>query len=157
MMRALIMLAVLTPGALKAQSSPATPAVIDYLSAIDLPLTAEDTVRLGASNIQLRQVALDARRPLYTRGRAIAAYAQVADFRGLDWLATIARSPLPRPLRRQAVISISEIYGPIAPAQVIGTLIELLPSMPWNQVDLLKRLSVVSAPEPARPTVSDSR
>ena len=148
--------ALLLLGGPPASSSSSSAALFDYLSAIDLPLSAEHTVRIGGKSSELRAVVLDNEQPLYTRSRALAAYAQIADFQSLDWLTVVAHAPLPRPLRRQAVISIAEIYGPIAPAQVSVILIELMPSMPWNNADLLKRLRVLSVTERAKTLLTDS-
>ena len=161
--------ALLLLGGPPASSSSSSAALFDYLSAIDLPLSPEHTVRIGGKSSELRAVVLDNEQPLYSRSMALAAYAQIPDFQSLDWLTVVADAPLPlqikaatklpplpRPLRRQAVISIAEIYGPIAPAQVSVILIELMPSMPWNNADLLKRLRVWSVTERAKTPLTDS-
>lgn len=130
----------MVPGAFGSPSQ----VVIDYLGAIDSPITSERLVHIGAKTEELWSVVLDDERPLYLRGRALAAYAQIADFRSLELLSASAGSTLPRPLRRQAIISLAEVFGPIAPAYVRTILIELIPAMPWCESTLSMKLERLS-------------
>ena len=131
---------------------------MNYLAAIDVPLSPLGTAMAGGVPHTLATVSQDSRRSLYVRARALAAFAMLSPPEGVALLTAVAHNDdQPAPLRAQAVTSLARTYGSVERALVTSTLIELLATGVGFNATVERELHRVLKRRSSQGQINDSR